>query len=120
MLKLVMVQATNPLHPSEEESEDPTASFAASLTAQELEELKGMVNSEYVYSRLVESIAPTVSFFVRSLVLVSTAQAHLRYTATKSLKRVSFCNSWEASIKRRKKGLISGAISIFASSATPE
>ncbi|CCA74171.1 probable MCM6-involved in replication [Serendipita indica DSM 11827] len=44
----------------EDETEDPTAAFAASLTEQELDELKAMVGSDYIYSRLVESIAPTV------------------------------------------------------------
>ncbi|KAG8797634.1 MCM DNA helicase complex subunit mcm6 [Serendipita sp. 398] len=44
----------------EDETEDPSAAFAASLTEQELDELKAMVGSEYIYSRLVESMAPTV------------------------------------------------------------
>ncbi|KIM26411.1 hypothetical protein M408DRAFT_313523 [Serendipita vermifera MAFF 305830] len=44
----------------EDETEDPSAAFAASLTEQELDELKAMVGSDYIYSRLVESMAPTV------------------------------------------------------------
>ena len=34
--------------------------FLSSLTTQEIEELKEMVHSEHIYSRLVQSIAPTV------------------------------------------------------------
>ena len=44
----------------EDTTADPTAAFAASLTGPELDELKAMVNSEYIYSRLIQSIAPTV------------------------------------------------------------
>ncbi|KAF8522892.1 MCM-domain-containing protein [Hysterangium stoloniferum] len=44
----------------EDENEDDSAAFAATLTEPELEELKSMVHSDYIYSRLVESIAPTV------------------------------------------------------------
>ncbi|KIJ53813.1 hypothetical protein M422DRAFT_775789 [Sphaerobolus stellatus SS14] len=36
------------------------AAFLCSLTDPEVEELKAMVHSDYIYSRLVESIAPTV------------------------------------------------------------
>lgn len=34
--------------------------FAKSLTEPEFEELKRMIESDHIYSRLVESIAPTV------------------------------------------------------------
>ena len=44
----------------EEEGDDDGAAFARSLTEPELDELKAMVHSDYIYSRLVESIAPTV------------------------------------------------------------
>lgn len=41
--------------------ETPDAeTFVASLTEQEHDELSAMVNSDHIYSRLVESIAPTV------------------------------------------------------------
>ncbi|KZS95697.1 DNA unwinding-related protein [Sistotremastrum niveocremeum HHB9708] len=45
------------LDPSEEMTAE---SFIQSLTQQELDELTMMVNSDHIYSRLVESIAPTV------------------------------------------------------------
>jgi DNA replication licensing factor MCM6 len=44
----------------EDDAEDAGAAFAKSLTEQEFDELKAMVGSEYIYARLVESIAPTV------------------------------------------------------------
>ena len=44
----------------EEEDEEDGVAFARSLTQPELEELQSMVHSDYIYSRLVESIAPTV------------------------------------------------------------
>ena len=34
--------------------------FLSSLTSEEIDELKDMVHSEHIYSRLVNSIAPTV------------------------------------------------------------
>ncbi|KIP12786.1 hypothetical protein PHLGIDRAFT_81292 [Phlebiopsis gigantea 11061_1 CR5-6] len=44
----------------EEEGEDDGQAFARSLTEPEFEELKAMIESDHIYSRLVESIAPTV------------------------------------------------------------
>lgn len=44
----------------DEQGEDDSEAFARSLTEPEFEELKRMVNSDHIYSRLVESIAPTV------------------------------------------------------------
>ncbi|TFY64490.1 hypothetical protein EVJ58_g2595 [Rhodofomes roseus] len=40
--------------------EDDAQAFARSLTEPEFEELKRMIESDHIYSRLVESIAPTV------------------------------------------------------------
>ncbi|KAH9947165.1 MCM-domain-containing protein [Amylocystis lapponica] len=44
----------------EESGDDDGQAFARSLTEPEFEELKGMLESDHIYSRLVESIAPTV------------------------------------------------------------
>jgi DNA replication licensing factor MCM6 len=44
----------------DEEEDDEGEAFANSLTQQELDELKAMIHSDYIYSRLVDSIAPTV------------------------------------------------------------
>ncbi|GJE84311.1 DNA replication licensing factor Mcm6 [Phanerochaete sordida] len=44
----------------EENGEDDGQAFARSLTEPEFEELKAMIESDHIYSRLVESIAPTV------------------------------------------------------------
>ena len=44
----------------EEDGEDDARAFAQSLTEPEFEELQQMINSDHIYSRLVESIAPTV------------------------------------------------------------
>ena len=44
----------------DEEEDDEGDSFANSLTQQELDELKAMIHSDYIYARLVDSIAPTV------------------------------------------------------------
>ncbi|KIJ53815.1 hypothetical protein M422DRAFT_222539 [Sphaerobolus stellatus SS14] len=44
----------------EESNDNDQAAFVRSLTDPEVEELKAMVHSDYIYSRLVESIAPTV------------------------------------------------------------
>ncbi|TFY78767.1 hypothetical protein EWM64_g5246 [Hericium alpestre] len=43
-----------------DEAEDEGQAFARSLTEPEFEELKAMIESDHIYSRLVESIAPTV------------------------------------------------------------
>ncbi|KAI0638417.1 MCM-domain-containing protein [Trametes polyzona] len=44
----------------EDATEDDGQAFARSLTEPEFEELKHMLESDHIYSRLVESIAPTV------------------------------------------------------------
>ncbi|KAI0796993.1 MCM-domain-containing protein [Abortiporus biennis] len=44
----------------EEEGEEDGQAFARSLTEPEFEELRQMLESDHIYSRLVESIAPTV------------------------------------------------------------
>ena len=44
----------------DEEEDDAGEAFANSLTQQELDELKAMIHSDYIYARLVDSIAPTV------------------------------------------------------------
>jgi len=44
----------------EEYGDDIGLAFIQSLTEPEFEELKTMIDSEHIYSRLVESIAPTV------------------------------------------------------------
>ncbi|KAI0265220.1 MCM-domain-containing protein [Gloeopeniophorella convolvens] len=44
----------------DEDGEDDGLAFAKSLTEPEFEELKRMIESDHIYSRLVESIAPTV------------------------------------------------------------
>lgn len=43
-----------------DDSENDTETFLATLTEPEREELEAMVHSDYIYSRLVSSIAPTV------------------------------------------------------------
>ena len=43
-----------------EEGEDEQNAFLNSLTQQEVDELKNMVNTDNIYQRLVSSIAPTV------------------------------------------------------------
>ncbi|KAG9317826.1 MCM2/3/5 family-domain-containing protein [Chiua virens] len=44
----------------EEEGEEDGQAFLRSLTEPEFDELKRMIDSDHIYSRLVESIAPTV------------------------------------------------------------
>ncbi|KAF8238981.1 MCM-domain-containing protein [Tricholoma matsutake] len=44
----------------EESAEDNGQTFIQSLTEPEFDELKSMIDSDHIYSRLVESIAPTV------------------------------------------------------------
>ncbi|KAL1740397.1 MCM2/3/5 family-domain-containing protein, partial [Schizophyllum fasciatum] len=44
----------------EEIGEDSAQKFVQSLTEPEFDELKNMINSDHIYARLVESIAPTV------------------------------------------------------------
>jgi DNA replication licensing factor MCM6 len=43
-----------------EDGEGDGLAFAKSLTEPEFEELKHMIESDHIYARLVESIAPTV------------------------------------------------------------
>lgn len=44
----------------EDSGEDDAQAFVRSLTEPEFDELKSMLDSDHIYSRLVESIAPTV------------------------------------------------------------
>ena len=44
----------------EEDGEEDGQAFLRSLTEPEFDELKSMIDSDHIYSRLVESIAPTV------------------------------------------------------------
>ena len=44
----------------EEVGDESGQAFVQSLTEPEFEELKSMIDSDHIYSRLVESIAPTV------------------------------------------------------------
>lgn len=44
----------------EENAEEDGQAFVRSLTEPEFEELTAMIESDHIYSRLVESIAPTV------------------------------------------------------------
>lgn len=44
----------------EEVGEESGQAFIQTLTEPEFEELKAMIDSDHIYSRLVESIAPTV------------------------------------------------------------
>ena len=43
-----------------DDGEEDQEAFLNTLTAQEVEELKAMVNTDNIYQRLVSSIAPTV------------------------------------------------------------
>ena len=54
------MQAGTNIRGEEEDGEDDGQAFARSLTEPEFEELKAMIESDHIYSRLVESIAPTV------------------------------------------------------------
>lgn len=53
-------QAGTNIRGEDESDEDDAQTFARSLTEPEFEELKRMIESDHIYSRLVESIAPTV------------------------------------------------------------
>lgn len=55
-----MPQGGTNVRGEEEDGEDDARAFAQSLTEPEFEELQQMINSDHIYSRLVESIAPTV------------------------------------------------------------
>ena len=60
ILKANHLQVGTNVRGEEEEGEDEVQAFTRTLTEPEFEELKQMVNSDHIYSRLVESIAPTV------------------------------------------------------------
>ncbi|KAM0749968.1 minichromosome maintenance protein 6 [Meredithblackwellia eburnea MCA 4105] len=51
--------ATN-IRSDNENGEETRADYLHSLTVEEVDQLKGMVNADHIYSRLVSSIAPTV------------------------------------------------------------
>ena len=53
-------QAGTNIRGEDESGEDDAQAFARSLTEPEFEELRRMIESDHIYSRLVESIAPTV------------------------------------------------------------
>ena len=55
-----LLQGGTNVRGEEEDGEDDARAFAQSLTEPEFEELQQMINSDHIYSRLVESIAPTV------------------------------------------------------------
>ena len=54
-----MQNGTN-IRGEEETAEEDGQAFVRSLTEPEFEELQAMIESDHIYSRLVESIAPTV------------------------------------------------------------
>jgi DNA replication licensing factor MCM6 len=56
----VSVQGGTNVRGEDEVGVDSSHAFIDSLTEPEYDELKAMINSEHIYSRLVESIAPTV------------------------------------------------------------
>lgn len=55
-----MLQTGANVYGETDDSEKDTHAFLESLTEPERQELENMINSEYIYSRLVSSIAPTV------------------------------------------------------------
>lgn len=57
---LHVVQTGTNVRGEEELGEETGAAFIETLTEPEFDELKTMINSDHIYSRLVESIAPTV------------------------------------------------------------
>lgn len=44
----------------DDNGDEPQEAFLNTLTQQEVDELKNMVNADHIYQRLVSSIAPTV------------------------------------------------------------
>ena len=58
-LMLTILQGSTNIR-GEEDGEGDGLLFAKSLTEPEFEELKRMIESDHIYARLVESIAPTV------------------------------------------------------------
>jgi hypothetical protein len=105
---------------SEGESSGAEASrqeFLASLTSQEIEELQAMVEGDHIYSRIIQSIAPTVygqSISYLYIPLPRLLTYSIRVQATKSLKRASCSSLWVASTSRPWKGYICVATSMFA------
>ena len=79
----------------DEEAEDDAIAFANSLTEPELEELKAMVHSDYIYSRLVQSIAPTV--YGAELALFPQMRFLHGTQVTNWSKRGYCCSSWVVS-----------------------
>ncbi len=59
-LSLNDIQGSANVRGEDEDGEDGGLAFAKSLTEPEFEELKRMIELDHIYSRLVESIAPTV------------------------------------------------------------
>src|SRR5258708_71538 len=57
---LIILQGSTNIRGEDEDAEGDGLAFAKSLTEPEFEELKRMIESDHIYSRLVESIAPTV------------------------------------------------------------
>lgn len=57
---MILQAGSNAIRSDEDGAEASREEFLHSLTAQEVDELKEMVHSEHIYSRLVQSIAPTV------------------------------------------------------------
>jgi DNA replication licensing factor MCM6 len=57
---LIILKGSTNIRGEDEDAEKDGLSFAKSLTEPEFEELKRMIESDHIYSRLVESIAPTV------------------------------------------------------------
>jgi DNA replication licensing factor MCM6 len=58
--KLILLQGGTNVRGEGEDGEEDGQAFLRSLTEPEFDELKGMIDSDHIYSRLVESIAPTV------------------------------------------------------------
>jgi DNA replication licensing factor MCM6 len=58
--KLILLQGGTNVRGEGEDGEEDGQAFPRSLTEPEFDELKGMIDSDHIYSRLVESIAPTV------------------------------------------------------------
>jgi len=59
-LSLTTSQGSANVRGEDEDGEDGGLAFAKSLTEPEFEELRRMIELDHIYSRLVESIAPTV------------------------------------------------------------
>ena len=103
---------------SDGNAETSREEFLSSLTSDEIDELKEMVHSDHIYSRLVASIAPTVygdSLFTHKFCTLANGGDK----AMKSSKRV-FCSSlWVAYISRLPRAFTSEGISTSALSVIP-